>query len=65
MNEPLTLNEASGRPDKGLWLQTVGAELKAFDENETKTLVKRPKNENVIKGKWVFKVKQSEGVKID
>ena len=34
--------------------------MKAFHDNETWTLVKKPKNKIVIQGKRVFKVKQNE-----
>ena len=36
------------------------AEMKAFDDNETWNLVKRPKNKIVIQGEWVFQKKQNE-----
>ena len=40
-------------------------ETKAFAEIETWSLLERPEDKNVITGKWVFKVKQKEEVKID
>ena len=39
--------------------------MNAFIENETWSLVERPKDNNVINGKWVFKVKQNEEGKVD
>ena len=32
-------------------------ELKSFSDTNTWTLVERPKDRNVIPGKWVYKVK--------
>ena len=56
--EPNTYREAVESSDKALWLVAMQQEMNAFAENET--LVERPKDKNVINGKWVFKVKQNE-----
>ena len=40
-------------------------EMNAFAENETWSLIERPKDKNVINGKRVFKVKQNEEREID
>ena len=40
-------------------------EMNAFAENETWSLVERPKDKIVINGKWVVKVKQNEEGEID
>ena len=37
----------------------------AFAENETWSLVERPKDKNMINGNWVFKLNQNEEGEID
>ena len=42
---------------KTKWLQAMQDELKSLNKTNTWTLVERPKNKNVIPGKWAYKVK--------
>ena len=63
--EPKTYSEAVESSDKALWLVAMQQEMNAFADNETWSLVERPKDKNVINGKWVFKVKQNEEGEID
>ena len=63
--ESKTNREAVESSDKELWLVAMQQEMNAFAENETCSLVERPKDKIVMNGKWVFKVKQNEEGEID
>lgn len=50
------------QPDHELWQEAVDKEIGALIENKTWKMVKRPKNAQVFKSKWVFtKKKKSDG----
>jgi hypothetical protein len=55
--EPTTIDEALGEAD---WILTMQDELKNFTRNQVWELVERPKNNNVIGTKWVYRNKQDE-----
>lgn len=52
-----TVEEAINRKDRDKWKQAMDKETKSIRENQTWTLVKRPRNANIIGCKWVFKKK--------
>ena len=49
-----TYKQAISSSERENWLQ---AELKSLSDTNTWTLVERPKDKNLIPGKWVYKVK--------
>ncbi|CAI7873011.1 unnamed protein product [Closterium sp. NIES-54] len=59
---PTTYAEAMAGPDAPLWLAAIIKELEAFIANSSFVDVPRPPaSTNVVKGKWVFRVKQLTG----
>jgi hypothetical protein len=42
------------------WVNVMHEELENFERNQVGTLVKPPRDVNVIETKWVFKIKQGE-----
>ncbi|GJP49260.1 hypothetical protein CLOM_g8497, partial [Closterium sp. NIES-68] len=59
---PATYEEAMACPDAHLWLATILKELEAFIANSSFVDVPRPPSTtNMVKGKWVFRVKQLPG----
>ena len=60
--EPETYKQAISSSGKENWLQAMQEELESLSDTNTWTLVERPKDKNVIPGKWVYKVKtQADG----
>ena len=49
--EPKTLKSALKYPQ---WVTAMNEELQALNQNNTWTLVLRPKNANIIGSKWVY-----------
>jgi hypothetical protein len=47
------------------WRQAMGHEFDALLANKTWTLVPRPSNQNIIRNKWVYKLKQRADGSID
>jgi transposase InsO family protein len=60
--EPTTYNQAASNPK---WLAAMEQEFQALLENQTWTLCLRPRNHNIIKNKWVYKLKQNLDGTID
>ncbi|CAI7925744.1 unnamed protein product [Closterium sp. NIES-54] len=59
---PTTYAEAMACPDAPLWLAAIIKELEAFIANSSFVDASRPPaSTNVVKGKWVFRVKQLPG----
>ncbi|GJP86547.1 hypothetical protein CLOP_g16558, partial [Closterium sp. NIES-67] len=59
---PATYEEAMACPDAHLWLAAILKELETFIANSSFVDVPRlPSTTNVVKGKWVFRVKQLPG----
>ncbi|CAI7854748.1 unnamed protein product [Closterium sp. NIES-53] len=59
---PTTYAEAMACPNAPLWLAAIIKELEAFITNSSFVDVPRPPaSTNVVKGKWVFRVKQLPG----
>jgi len=58
-NDPQNFEEASSRSDCKLWKKAMEEELSALNENNTWDLVDRPSDCNVVKCKWVYKLKRA------
>ena len=54
--EPTSLEEALNDPN---WYNAMKSEMASLEKNETWELVPRPKNKNIIKSKWVHKIKRN------
>lgn len=55
--DPVSVQDAMERSDKRLWLEAMKDEFNSLKANNTWDLVDRPLNVNVVKSKWVFKLK--------
>ena len=60
IDEPSTLEEALNSEHASKWKEAVNQELQAMDENETWTVVDKPKICKSVDSKWVFKVKRNQ-----
>ena len=63
-DEP-TYREALAGPEAKRWEQAIRDEYDALVENQTWDVVARPKDKNVIKSKWVLRIKRDKDGKID
>lgn len=63
--DPLSLQEAMGRPDWPKWDLAIKTELDALKEAGTWEIVKKPENRNIVKCKWVFRVKKDAAGNIE
>jgi len=57
---PETVEEIKTHPNHTQWKAAMEEEMRALNENNTWTLVKRLPNKSVMNNKWVFKVKTDE-----
>lgn len=57
-NEPKTVAEIQKRKDAHHWQNAMKEEIDALNLNDTWTMVNLPKGANLIKTKWVFKLKR-------
>jgi len=57
--EPGSYNEAINCPEAPKWIEAMGEEHSALGSNDTWELVERPPDANVLKCKWVFKLKRN------
>ena len=57
---PKTYREAVQLPEGKLWHEAALREMQAHEENETWTLVSRPKDVRPIAGRWVFTKKRDQ-----
>ena len=55
--EPTSVEEALGDES---WVEAMHEELNQFKRNDVWELVPRPKNQNIIGTKWVFKNKSND-----
>ena len=63
IKEPMTVNEALEGPYKQQWEDALKLEIQSLNNNGTWQRVRKPPGANVIKCRWVFKVKyNSDGV---
>jgi hypothetical protein len=56
--EPKSLAEAKASIHWNRWLEAMKQELQSIETNKTWTLVPRPGNRHVLRGKWVYKLKR-------
>ena len=63
--DPLSLKEAMGRPDHPKWKKAIQEELKNLQEAGTWIIVERPEGRNIVKNKWVFRIKKDAAGKIE
>jgi hypothetical protein len=57
MVEPKNFNESNKYVN---WLKSMNEELDQIENNDTRELVPRPTNKNVIGSKWVYKNNMNE-----
>lgn len=57
LDEPRTFAEAMRSPNSVSWKTACDKEMASIKEKGVWHLVPRPQNRNVIKGRWVFKIK--------
>ncbi|KAK4384556.1 Retrovirus-related Pol polyprotein from transposon TNT 1-94 [Sesamum angolense] len=57
-NEPSSYEEALKTVDSEKWIKAMNEEIKALHDNNTWTLVPKPKDASVVDCKWIFKIKQ-------
>jgi hypothetical protein len=63
--DPLSLQEAMRRPDWPEWDSAIKIELDALKKAGTWEIVKKPENRNIVKCKWVFRVKKDAAGNIE
>ena len=51
-------------PDKMLWVVEIKSELNYLSENNTWEIVSRALGQNIIKNRWIFKVKKAPNEQI-
>ena len=56
IDEPSSVEEAMSDPD---WMQAMRSEMSSLHDNQTWELVPRPSGKNVVKSKWLFKIKRN------
>lgn len=65
MIEPASYREAIRSLNSKEWQAAMDDEYKSLIKNNTWTLVKRPKEHNVIKCRWVFRLKRNQNGAVD
>ena len=63
--DPSTVDGAQSRPDWEKWETGIVAELRSLDDTQTWRVVERPIGVNVVRCKWVFKIKQNAAGEIN
>lgn len=58
--EPITVSEALSSAQSFEWRSAIKRELNAFKANNAWELVDKPSNKNIVKNKWVFKIKKDQ-----
>ena len=56
-SDPQSASEALSSSECSSWQQAMDEEFRSLSENETWSLVDRPRDSNVVESKWVFKRK--------
>jgi transposase InsO family protein len=62
--DPLSVEEAMGRPDADLWKQAIKEELQSFVENNTYEVVEAKPGLKLIPLKWILKRKRDDTGKV-
>ncbi|UYV72172.1 hypothetical protein LAZ67_9002061 [Cordylochernes scorpioides] len=65
MNIPKTYREAMNTPFSDQWKEAMEEEFHSLTSHNVWTLVPKPENENLIKGKWIFNIKMNPDGSID
>ena len=63
--DPQSLEEAMRRPDWKKWEAVIQEELGALKKAGTWGIVERPKGRNIVRNKWVFKIKKDAAGRIE
>lgn len=58
--DPITLEEALSMPDGNYWQEAIDEELGNLERNGTWEIVPRPRDQGVVKCKWIFRKKYDE-----
>ena len=61
--DPLSLEEAMGQPDYSKWKTAIHKELNNLQKAGTWEIVERPKDRNIVKNRWVFRIKKDAAEK--
>ena len=62
--DPLSLKEAMGQPDYSKLETAIHKELNNLQKAGAWTIVERPKDRNIVRNKWVFRIKEDAAEKI-
>ena len=65
VQEPKSYNEAVTSPHAENWRKAMQAEYDLLMDNDTWTLVDEPEDQQVLPGKWVYKVKYGASGQVD
>ncbi|UYV77939.1 hypothetical protein LAZ67_15002938 [Cordylochernes scorpioides] len=65
INIPKTYREAMNTPFSDQWKEAMEEEFHSLTSHNVWTLVPKPENENLIKGKWIFNIKMNPDGSID
>ena len=65
VQEPKSYNEAVNSPQAENWRKAMQTEYNSLMDNNTWTLVKEPEDQQVLPGKWVYKVKYGADGQVD
>ncbi|XP_047985264.1 uncharacterized protein LOC125225549 [Leguminivora glycinivorella] len=63
-SEPTTVKEALHSSDSKLWRQAMQDEIDSFNKHDAWELVDRPAGKNIVKNRWLFKIKRDANGKI-
>ena len=62
---PQSLEEAKRRPDWPKWQIAIKEELNALKKAGTWGIAERPKHQNIVSNKWVFRIKKDAAGKVE
>ena len=63
--EPENFENAINSEQKDKWLEAIKTEIESLDETETWDLVPKEKGQNIIPGRWAYKIKHDSNGNID
>ena len=63
--EPENFENAINSEQKDKWLEAMKTEIESLNETQTWDLVPREKGQNIIPGRWVYKIKHDSNGNID